>query len=147
MAIVPCRGTYVPQLGVQPQATLRNASPGSRPCCITKLVLMPQISTSTSKYLASSHASFLGPVSSSALFYNGPHLNTRRNWGARFIVRADLDYYSVLGVSRNASKSEIKSGKYTLQDLAFLFYLGLLYFLSCCFCIYRHMMQVVFSLL
>ncbi|MBA0643486.1 hypothetical protein Goklo_027776 [Gossypium klotzschianum] len=29
--------------------------------------------------------------------------------GARFIVRAETDYYTVLGVSRNASKSEIKS--------------------------------------
>ncbi|MED6111257.1 Chaperone protein dnaJ A6, chloroplastic [Stylosanthes scabra] len=29
--------------------------------------------------------------------------------GSRFIVRADTDYYSVLGVSRNATKSEIKS--------------------------------------
>lgn len=47
-------------------------------------------STSTSKHLASSHASFLAPVSSSALFYNGSHLNSRRNRGARFIVRADL---------------------------------------------------------
>ncbi|KAJ8501309.1 hypothetical protein OPV22_011861 [Ensete ventricosum] len=109
MAIIPWSGPYVPQLGVQPQATLRNASPGSRPCCMTKLVLMPQTSTSTSKYLASSHASFLAPMSPSALFYNGPHLNTRCNRGARFIVRAETDYYSVLGVSRNASKSEVKS--------------------------------------
>ncbi|KAI9116971.1 hypothetical protein K1719_011970 [Acacia pycnantha] len=29
--------------------------------------------------------------------------------GSRLIARADRDYYSVLGVSRNASKSEIKS--------------------------------------
>ncbi|KAL8166292.1 hypothetical protein V2J09_007791 [Rumex salicifolius] len=29
--------------------------------------------------------------------------------GSRFVVRADADYYSVLGVSKNASKSEIKS--------------------------------------
>lgn len=29
--------------------------------------------------------------------------------GSRFTVRADADYYSVLGVSKNATKSEIKS--------------------------------------
>ncbi|KAJ6405179.1 hypothetical protein OIU84_013201 [Salix udensis] len=29
--------------------------------------------------------------------------------GARFVVREDSDFYSVLGVSKNSSKSEIKS--------------------------------------
>uniref|UniRef100_A0A6N2NA67 J domain-containing protein n=1 Tax=Salix viminalis TaxID=40686 RepID=A0A6N2NA67_SALVM len=33
--------------------------------------------------------------------------NGRR--GARFVVRADSDFYSVLGVSKNSTKSEIKS--------------------------------------
>ncbi|CAD5175353.1 unnamed protein product [Musa acuminata subsp. malaccensis] len=110
MTTVPCRGTSVPQLGTQPQAICRNVSSGAKGCHFTNRVLMPQTGTS-GNYLASSRASFLAQVSSSALFNDGPRLNNRRNKTARLVVRADADYYSVLGVSRNASKSEIKSGK------------------------------------
>ncbi|CAL9190554.1 unnamed protein product [Musa hybrid cultivar] len=106
MATLPCKGISVPRLGVQSQVICRNASPGAKTCHYTKMVLMPQIVTSSN--LASSPASFLAQVSSSALFNKVPHLN-RHNRGARFVVRAAADYYDVLGVSRNASKSEIKT--------------------------------------
>ncbi|KAJ8498094.1 hypothetical protein OPV22_008646 [Ensete ventricosum] len=109
MATLPCQGISVPLLGVRSQVICRNASPGAKTCYYTKMVLMPQIVTSSNS-LASSPASFLVQVSSSALFNKAPHLN-RHNRGARFVVRAAADYYDVLGVSRNASKSEIKSGK------------------------------------
>ncbi|XP_074570859.1 chaperone protein dnaJ A7A, chloroplastic-like isoform X2 [Curcuma longa] len=59
--------------------------------------------------MASLSSIFLAQVSSSPWVSNGPHLNSKHNRGARFIVRADVDYYSVLGVSRNSSKSEMKS--------------------------------------
>ncbi|KAJ8512831.1 hypothetical protein OPV22_003265 [Ensete ventricosum] len=108
MTTVPCRGTSVPQLGIQPQVICRYVSSGAKGCHFTNRVLMPQTGTS-SNYLASSRASFLAQVPSSALFNDGPRLNNRRNKAARLVVRADADYYSVLGVSRNASKSEIKS--------------------------------------
>ncbi|GFY90072.1 molecular chaperone Hsp40/DnaJ family protein [Actinidia rufa] len=49
-----------------------------------------------------------------ARFNMVPSRNPYRHRGARFIVRAESDYYSVLGVSKNASKPEIKSGEYTL---------------------------------
>ena len=39
----------------------------------------------------------------------GSHKYAYRRQGAQFIVKAETDYYTVLGVSRNASKSEIKS--------------------------------------
>ncbi|WOK98279.1 chaperone protein dnaJ A6, chloroplastic-like [Canna indica] len=108
MAIVPVRATSVPKLGVQHKMIIRNAPPGAKAYCSTKMVMVPQIGTS-SNYLASSCASFIAQVSTSALFNYGSRLNSRRNRGARFVVRADADFYSVLGVSRNASKSEIKS--------------------------------------
>ncbi|GAB2287198.1 Chaperone protein dnaJ A6, chloroplastic [Dionaea muscipula] len=53
---------------------------------------------------------------SSSIFARDPlrvnvrlHQSSHCNRGSRLIVRAEADYYSVLGVSKNASKSEIKS--------------------------------------
>ncbi|CAN7059914.1 unnamed protein product [Brassica rapa subsp. trilocularis] len=52
-------------------------------------------------------------ASRSSMFSHGslPFLsrNMQPRRGSRFTVRADADYYSVLGVSKNATKSEIKS--------------------------------------
>jgi hypothetical protein len=44
------------------------------------------------------------------LSLTGVSPNTHSRRGARFTVRADTDFYSVLGVSKNATKAEIKSG-------------------------------------
>ncbi|CAL9233475.1 unnamed protein product [Arabidopsis halleri] len=43
------------------------------------------------------------------LSMTGMSRNMHPRRGSRFTVRADADYYSVLGVSKNATKSEIKS--------------------------------------
>jgi molecular chaperone DnaJ len=43
------------------------------------------------------------------LSLTGVSPNTHSRRGARFTVRADTDFYSVLGVSKNATKAEIKS--------------------------------------
>ncbi|KAJ8432076.1 hypothetical protein Cgig2_031649 [Carnegiea gigantea] len=40
--------------------------------------------------------------------------------GDRLVIRAGADYYSTLGVSRNASKSEIKSGKLQFCSISLL---------------------------
>ncbi|XP_047047500.1 chaperone protein dnaJ A7A, chloroplastic-like [Lolium rigidum] len=48
-------------------------------------------------------------VSPSASLNHAPSPRFRHRRGSRFIVRAEADFYSVLGVSRNSSKSEIKS--------------------------------------
>ncbi|KAM3255444.1 hypothetical protein ACQJBY_048620 [Aegilops geniculata] len=48
-------------------------------------------------------------ASPSASLNHAPSPRFRHRRGSRFIVRAESDFYSVLGVSRNASKSEIKS--------------------------------------
>ncbi|GLT56725.1 hypothetical protein SLA2020_297460 [Shorea laevis] len=66
---------------------------------------------------ATSRISFVGPRSSSLfsrdslplLSYAGSSQTSNGRRAARFTVRADSDYYAVLGVSKNASKSEIKS--------------------------------------
>ncbi|KAK6114872.1 hypothetical protein DH2020_007141 [Rehmannia glutinosa] len=59
--------------------------------------------------LASESSTLFSKESVNALFSSGSYSNPCQKRGARFIVRADRDYYSVLGVSKNASKSEIKS--------------------------------------
>ncbi|KAB5532171.1 hypothetical protein DKX38_018841 [Salix brachista] len=43
------------------------------------------------------------------LSYTGTSQTSNGHRGARFVVREDSDFYSVLGVSKNSSKSEIKS--------------------------------------
>lgn len=59
--------------------------------------------------LASPNSEFFTQHSWQTLFSTGSTKSPCHRRGARLIVRADTDYYSVLGVSKNASKSEIKS--------------------------------------
>lgn len=59
--------------------------------------------------LASSSSSFLAKESICLMFDSSLYFRGSRRRGNRLVVRADSDYYSILGVSRNASKSEIKS--------------------------------------
>ncbi|KAI9117026.1 hypothetical protein K1719_012025 [Acacia pycnantha] len=102
MAVTPFGSTSVAQWGVCPQFF-------SRSCLTGKSV--------SSGYNVSSRVSFMASVSSNFVSRGSLHLlfgldssqTLHRCRGSRLIVRADRDYYSVLGVSRNASKSEIKS--------------------------------------
>ncbi|KAK9096424.1 hypothetical protein Sjap_021921 [Stephania japonica] len=93
MAIVPCGSTWVAQWGFRPEVMLR-------PSIANKYGV---------KCLRSSSSSFLSQDSFHSLFNTRMSQNPRHIRGARFVVRADSDYYSVLGVSKNSSKSEIKS--------------------------------------
>ncbi|XP_042492576.1 chaperone protein dnaJ A6, chloroplastic-like [Macadamia integrifolia] len=103
MAIVPCGSTWVVQWGIQPKTMLR-------PSVTNKLLMSSQRGISGKiKYLASKNSSLLSQDSWHAMFSTRPIQNVRHQRGARLIVRADSDYYSVLGVSKGASKSEIKS--------------------------------------
>ncbi|KAF6175694.1 hypothetical protein GIB67_022696 [Kingdonia uniflora] len=61
------------------------------------------------KCMASASSSLCSQDSMHALFSTGPSQNLHRRRGARLTVRADSDYYSVLGVSKSSSKAEIKS--------------------------------------
>ncbi|CAA2968261.1 chaperone dnaJ A6, chloroplastic-like [Olea europaea subsp. europaea] len=58
---------------------------------------------------SSPSSAFFSKESLSALFSSGLYNNSCQQRRTRLVVRADRDYYTVLGVSKNASKSEIKS--------------------------------------
>lgn len=90
----------MPQLGMQTRATAR--------------YITPVTGSFSSNAVASPNR---GKIKCMALF-NGSSMpflnhtaspNSRHKRASRFVVRADGDYYSILGVSKNASKSEIKS--------------------------------------
>ncbi|KAE9608010.1 putative chaperone DnaJ [Lupinus albus] len=104
MAITPFGITFSTQWGIPPHI-------------FTKSSIMAKVASSSSTqnvtsrtgFMAASSSSFFSGDSLRALYNMGssPSLHHRR--GSMLIVRADADYYSVLGVSKNSSKSEIKS--------------------------------------
>ncbi|KAI3464475.1 hypothetical protein Pfo_021138 [Paulownia fortunei] len=102
MAIIPCGSTWMNRGGIQPQFLLR-------PSITNKVLTSPHCSPTRIRTLASQSSTFLSQESLNALFSSGSYNNPCQRRGARLIVRADKDYYSVLSVSKNASKSEIKS--------------------------------------
>ncbi|KAK9287529.1 hypothetical protein L1049_015950 [Liquidambar formosana] len=103
MAITPCASTWLARWGVQPQFMSRSAS------IANKLQLSPQCVSSKIKALASPSSSIFCQDSLHALFNTGSSKNPCQCRRSRLVVKAASDYYSVLGVSKNASKSEIKS--------------------------------------
>ncbi|XP_030973528.1 chaperone protein dnaJ A6, chloroplastic-like [Quercus lobata] len=115
MAISPCGSTWVAQWGIRPQCMLRsyvtNKIPTSRYC-----------TTSSISFLSAPSSSLFSRGSFPVVSYPGSSQTSQRRRGARFTVRADSDFYSLLGVSRNASKSEIKSGIYNFYPFGRLFY-------------------------
>ncbi|KAH6832831.1 DNAJ heat shock family protein [Perilla frutescens var. hirtella] len=102
MATVPCGSTWVTRWGVQPQCILR-------PSITNKLLASPNCISSRNRSLASQRSAFYSQESLNTLFSSGSYNNPCQRRGTRLIVRAERDYYSVLGVSKSASKSEIKS--------------------------------------
>uniref|UniRef100_A0A5B7AI05 DNAJ heat shock family protein n=1 Tax=Davidia involucrata TaxID=16924 RepID=A0A5B7AI05_DAVIN len=102
MAIIPCGSTWVAQWGVQPQFI-------SRSSITSKLSTSSHCISSKTRALASPSSAIFSQDSLHALFNTGQPKSPCYRRGVRFIVRADSDFYAVLGVSRNASKSEIKS--------------------------------------
>ncbi|KAK4800578.1 hypothetical protein SAY86_021065 [Trapa natans] len=102
MAIIPCGTTCFAQWGVRPRPTLRSCSTNKEPTLEFGF-------TSDTRSLEARSSSLFSQFSLPLPFYSGSSWNSPQKRGMRFIVRADADYYSVLGVSRNASKSEIKS--------------------------------------
>ncbi|KAJ6790775.1 chaperone protein dnaJ A6, chloroplastic-like [Iris pallida] len=103
MAITPSGYTCVPQLGVRHQFMLQSSQRAVK-CCFTCNMKHPG-----EFFLAALSTSFLSPLPSSCFLKQGPPQRIGRRRGAQFVVRADADFYSILGVSKNASKSEIKS--------------------------------------
>ncbi|KAJ4848154.1 Chaperone protein dnaJ A6, chloroplastic [Turnera subulata] len=101
MAIIPCGSTSVAQWGIRPQLIIRSYTPSRSITC--------QYGLNNKMSFLASPTCFFSRNSLHLLSYTGQSQTSSRRRGARFIVRADSDYYSVLGVSKNASKSEIKS--------------------------------------
>ncbi|KAL8485524.1 hypothetical protein ACS0TY_027711 [Phlomoides rotata] len=101
MAIIPCGSTWVTRCAVQPQCILR-------PCNNNKLSTMSYCTPSRTRF-ASQGSTFYSQESLNALFSSGSYNSPCQRRGTRLIVRAARDYYSVLGVSKNSSKSEIKT--------------------------------------
>lgn len=109
MAIIPMGGTSIPYFGVRPRLALGYSSTRAKACGSSHMLLCYQFGAlAKQNYFASAYSGFMAKVPSS-LFNSGLLQNTSQRRGARFTVRADSDYYSVLGVSKNATKSEIKS--------------------------------------
>ncbi|XP_073285904.1 chaperone protein dnaJ A7A, chloroplastic-like [Primulina huaijiensis] len=102
MAIIPCGSTWIYRRGVQPQLVLGSS-------ISNKLPVSLHCTSSTIKPLASRSSTLFSQESLNLLFSSGSYCNPRGRRGSRLLVRADKDYYSVLGVSKNASKSDIKT--------------------------------------
>lgn len=102
MAVIPSGNTCFAQWGIRPQLVLRSYSMNRAPSSQFGL-------TSDVRQLAAQSSSLFSRGTLPLSFYSGSCRRSPHRRGARLVVRADTDYYSVLGVSRNASKSEIKS--------------------------------------
>ncbi|XP_061344550.1 chaperone protein dnaJ A6, chloroplastic-like [Gastrolobium bilobum] len=102
MAITPFGSTSAAQWGIRPQLLLRSSMTG-------KVASSSHNVTSRVSFMVAPSSSFLSGDSFHTLLNVGSSQTLHRRKGSRLIVRADTDYYSVLGVSRNSSKSEIKS--------------------------------------
>lgn len=100
MAVLPCGTTWAARSGVHelfmPRFVVEN-----------RLLSYPMRPSRTNGPLSPSSCSFQREP---ALTHNArsPQRSFSKR-GSRLIVRAETDYYSVLGVSKNASKSDIKS--------------------------------------
>ncbi|KAL3538664.1 hypothetical protein ACH5RR_002030 [Cinchona calisaya] len=110
MAVIPCGSTWMARCGIQPQIVARFD-------ITNKLSPPSHCFSSKSKALASPSSLFFSQIPMHVLFNSWSYKNSCQKRGARFTIRAEQDYYTVLVVSKNASKSEIKSGKYSLALL------------------------------
>lgn len=102
MAIASSGATWAAQWGVRPLFMSRYSIENNLstfPCC----------SPSKMRGLQSLSSSMFLPDPLHSLFNVSPARSPCCKRGHRLVVRAETDYYSTLGVSRNASKSEIKS--------------------------------------
>ncbi|MCL7046533.1 hypothetical protein MKW94_022442 [Papaver nudicaule] len=105
MAMIPCGSAIVPQCGIRPQLLFRSSS-------VTNKMITPSLSYRNStqmRCLASTSSTFFSQESVHAPFAAGSSRTQHPRRGTRFVVRANTDYYSVLGVSKSANKADIKS--------------------------------------
>ncbi|KAE8693232.1 Chaperone protein DnaJ [Hibiscus syriacus] len=101
MAIIPCGITFGAQWSIRPQFIISPYVPN-------RVMAAKLRVTRTVSNLGASNSGLFSRDSLPLLSFMRSS-QSHRSRGARFIVRAETDYYTILGVSRNASKSEIKS--------------------------------------
>ncbi|XP_057538468.1 chaperone protein dnaJ A6, chloroplastic-like [Amaranthus tricolor] len=102
MAISPCGTTWTAQWGVRPLLM-------SRHLLENKFATISSCGPSKFRAIQSLSSSMFSSESVHLLFNVSSARGACYKRGGRFVVRAESDYYSILGVSRNSSKSEIKS--------------------------------------
>ncbi|KAK3139719.1 hypothetical protein QOZ80_5AG0388580 [Eleusine coracana subsp. coracana] len=107
MALVQFSGALVPKLGEKPRLLPTSPAVARATYADSRIPALQNGTRVRCKYLAPSYS--LHSQTSSEQLNHVPSARFRHKRGSRFIVRAEADFYSVLGVSRNASKSEIKS--------------------------------------
>ncbi|XP_074286324.1 chaperone protein dnaJ A6, chloroplastic-like [Silene latifolia] len=101
MAISPCGTTWAAQWGVCTLSVPKNS--------LNKISAVHYSGPRKIRAMQSLSSSIFSPEPVRLLFNLSSARSQCNKKGGRFIVRAESDYYSVLGVSKNASKSEIKS--------------------------------------
>ncbi|RAL49462.1 hypothetical protein DM860_012895 [Cuscuta australis] len=103
MAVIPLGSTsWVARYGVQPQLPQRSSIAANSSTSALRF-------SSKTRALTSSSSRFFCQESLNELFNSLSYKNPCQRRGNRLIVRANKDFYSILGVSKNASKSDIKS--------------------------------------
>ncbi|XP_057795785.1 chaperone protein dnaJ A7A, chloroplastic-like [Salvia miltiorrhiza] len=98
MAVIPCGSMQIAPSGVQPQFVFRSSAV-NRALASTHCL---------SKKVASLSSTIFSHKPLGELFGSASYVKPYQR-GARLVVRAERDYYSILGVSKSANKSEIKS--------------------------------------
>ncbi|CAN7017598.1 unnamed protein product [Brassica oleracea var. botrytis] len=106
MASIQFGSTCVAQWSIRPHFAVRAYHPSSGLQSSTR---RQNSMRSRINCLGASRSSMFSHGSLPLVFMTGMSRNMHPRRGSRFTVRADADYYSVLGVSKNATKSEIKS--------------------------------------
>ncbi|KAL1831760.1 hypothetical protein ACET3Z_001411 [Daucus carota] len=101
MAVLPCGSAWVGRCGVKPQIVIGGSC--------TNNLSMHLLRFSKIRALTSRNSTMFSQDLLLTLFNNGPSKCLCPPKGTRLVVRAKTDYYDVIGVSKNSSKSEIKS--------------------------------------
>ena len=100
MAVTPFGNTSATQWGIRPQLIARSST-------IRKFASSNNNVTSRISFLATPRSTFF--PQDSMRINTGSHQTLHHRRGSRFIVRAAADFYTVLGVSKNSTKAEIKT--------------------------------------
>ncbi|GAA0169544.1 chaperone [Lithospermum erythrorhizon] len=101
MAVIACGSTWVARWGVQPQLVAGSS--------IKNKLSSPNCNSSKIRCLGAGCSTLFSQESIHALFNSVSSNRLCQQRRGLFTVRADRDYYTVIGVSKNASKSDIKS--------------------------------------